>query len=552
MKEVKNALGRIAVYYLLLAINIIPLNLIADIFPIRNLSTIYLLILSVCFVLYNFHRVSPTGGLSVLMKLLSLMALLLILLRGVKYGVVSEVGVLARHTWYLYYLPILLIPSFLFCISLLVSAKDTTRIPKTGWVVLALTGVLILLVLTNDLHRQAFVFNPGFEDWDGNYTYGWLFYAVIVWQFLLSLAAIVILLVKCRVSTAKRSAWIILIPFVIGAVLYGLLLTDAMPRINDGYIVEFPEAHIFTAATILECCMQLGLIPTNDDYGKVFNRLSISAQITDRGGVPVYASASATPLRAEYVAAESGTRIGEHTVLHKMEIPGGFGFWQVDVSGLDRLNDELAEAKEGLAEEAELIRLRNELKEKQTVIRQRTLVYDAIAKGTQRHARAILQFAEQARVSADPAEKDALRRRIVLLGAYIKRYANLMLLAQESDTIAAGELGLSFSEVLRCLNYCGIPGEFVGGADRTVRSAQALAVFEIFETLIESSYSTLAGVFVNLSANRKVIVKITFENLTAPLPDGMETELSAAGVGCEIQREDGITYLCLTMEGGAV
>ena len=72
MKEVMTALRRMAVYYLLLAVNIIPCaSIIPDVFPVRNLSAVYLLALSVCLVLYYSRRVSPTGGLSGAMKALS-------------------------------------------------------------------------------------------------------------------------------------------------------------------------------------------------------------------------------------------------------------------------------------------------------------------------------------------------------------------------------------------------------------------------------------------------------------------------------------------------
>lgn len=551
MNEVKSTLRRMAVYYLLLAINIIPCaSIIPDVFPGRNLSAIYLLTLSVCLVLYYYHRVSPTGTLSVMMKALSWMALLLILLRGVKYSAVSEVGVLARHTWYLYYVPLLLLPLFLFYISLLVSSKDSAHISKAWYWTLALTVVLIVLVLTNDLHEQVFAFRPGFENWDGDYSHGWLFYAVTFWQYALYFAAIIILVIKSRIAGSKKNAWVIMIPFALGVVMNVLLLTDKVPKINGSHIFEFPEALIFTAAAALECCMQLGLIPTNNDYGRLFRSFSISSQITDQKGTPVYASHTAIPLSEEQFSMENGSRIGEHTVLHKMKIPGGYGFWQDDMTELDRLNGELAEAKEELAQEAELIRLRNELKEKQTKIEHRTLVYDTIAKRTQRQSQLISSLADEGRRTEDISQKDAARRRITLLGAYIKRYANLTLLSQESDEIEAGELALSASEVLRCLNYCGIPGEIINSADCTVASSAALAVFEAFETLLESNYSRLQGVFVNLSSRDTVTFKLTFEGVAEPVPADAEKPLSDAGVRCDAQCEDDVTYVCFTLPRG--
>ncbi len=544
-----------AFYYLLLVINIIPCaNFIPDSFPTRNVSAIYLLTLCVCLILYYSHRVTSAGGLSVMMKAVSWLGLMLILLRGVKYSVFAGVGVVARHTWYLYYVPMLLIPLFFFYISLLVAPEKDFRIPK-GWLwTLGVTVVFITLILTNDLHQLVFKFQPDFADWDGSYAYGTLFYVITLWRYLLYIAAITVLVFKCRISSSKKHAWIILIPSAIGVFLNLLIVTGKMPKLNGANIIEFPETLLFTVAVVLECCIQLGLIPTNTDYGKLFQKFSVSAQITDKKGTPIYSSHSAMPLTLQQFEMQSGARIGEHTVLNKMEIPGGYGFWQDDMTELDRLNGELAEAKEQLAQEAELIRLRNELKEKQTKIEQRTLVYDTIATRTQRQSQLISQLAETARLSDDLAVKEECRGRITLLGAYIKRYANLMLLSQESSYIEIGEVGLSVSEVLRYLNYCGIPGEIFISAVGTVSAASSLAVFEAFETLLEMNITTLRGAFVNLSAQDRVLFKLNLENLVESLPREMEENLSANGVEYDFLQEDSVSYICFTMlkGGGAV
>ena len=553
MNELKTTFRRMGFYYLLLAINIIPCaSIIPDSFPTRNVSTIYLLALCICLILYYSYRVLKSGALSVMMKSLSWMALLLILLRGIKYSAFAEVGILARHIWYLYYVPTLLMPLFLFCISLLVSPKETARIPKGWYWMLALTTVFIILVSTNDLHQLVFKFQADFLNWDSEYSHGLLFYVISIWQYALYVAAILILAFKCRISNSKKNAWIILIPFIIGIAMNVLLMTEKMPRLNGSHIIEFPEALIFTAVIILECCIQLGLIPTNANYGKLFQKFSISAQITDEKGNPVYSSYSAAPLNKEQFSAEDGARIGEHTVLHKMKIPGGFGFWQDDMTELDRLNDELAEAKESLAQEAELISLKNELKEKETKTEQRSFVYDTIAKRTQRQSQLISDLAKTARLSADISLKEEYRNRITLLGAYIKRYANLMLLSQEIETIEVGELGLSVSEVLRYLNFCGIPGELFISADCAVSSVLALDVFEAFETLLEINYSQLKGVFVNISEQENVLFKITLENMAQPLSEDMTKQLSDIGVVSETSYEDGVGYICFTLyKGGA-
>lgn len=553
MKIIRTTLSRMGSYYLLLAVNILPCaSVIPDRFPARNLSTIYLLALSVGLVLYYAHRVSPAGRLSAMMRALSWMGLLLILLRGIKYSAFSEVGVLARHTWYCYYLPMLAIPQLLLNIALLLSRRENRRRSAALALTTLFTLALVLAVLTNDLHRQAFRFQAGFRDWDSSYTRGWLFYAAILWQYGLYLASIVLLVLRCRISGARKHAWLLLLPFAVGAAMNVLLLTGSMPKLNGTYIVEFPEALICMSAAVLEGCIQLGLIPTNANYGKLFSLFSISAQITDQGGRPVYVSRSASPLTGEQFAMPDGSRLDAHTVLHKQPLPGGFGFWQDDLTELDRLNAELAEAGEALRQEAELSRLRNELKERQAKLEQRTLVYDAISRRTRRQAALISALAKTGQTTPDLAEKEDCRNRIILLGAYIKRYANLTLLSWERGVIETGELALSVSELLRYLNFCGIPGELICTADCAVTATAALASFEALEALLEGNVPGLRGVFANLSAGagESVTFKLTFENLTAALTAESAASLAAAGVCHKAQREEDVTYLCLTLPKG--
>lgn len=551
MYELKMTFKRLALYYLLLIINIIPCAaILPDEFPIRNMSTIYLLFLSVCLIRYYTYRVAGTGQLPFMMRLLSWISFLLLLLRGIKYSVFAGVDVLARYIWYLYYVPMLLLPLFFFYISLIIFSDEYSRFPKKWLWTAAITIVFILLVLTNDIHQLIFRFKSGFVNWDGDYSRGLLFYIITVWQYALYIAAVITLWIRCRVGSSKKNVWIIMIPFFIGIAMNVLLMTGMMPKINGIYIIEFPEALICMAVCVLECCIQLGLIPTNKGYGKLFGSFPLSVQITDRKGKPVFLSSGAKPLTEEQFAFSDGARIEEHTVLHKIEVPGGFGLWQDDMTELDRLNDELAEAKESLEQEAELTRLKNELKEKQIKIEQRNEMYDAVAKRTRRQSAAIAEFARTARETEDKEAKEKCRKSIVLLASCIKRYANLMLLSYESKMIQVGELGLSFSEVLRYLNFAGIPGELISTASGEVSAEAALAVFNAFGALITYNLSCIRGAFINLSGKEGAVCKLTLENLQTALSEEDILAVIRSGAAVETAVEDGVTYISFALSGG--
>ena len=553
MNDVKKCVKAMTVYCLLLAFAIFPnMEIIPLSFPTTRMSSIYLITLSICLILRYYLRAAGQTHLKTAMLHLYYMIFFMILLRGIKYSVFENVPVLGRYTWYLYYIPMIFIPTLLFFVSLYVYAKDEQQ-AKRKWNWVAFVSILlVILVLTNDLHGQVFRFHPGFADWDNDYSYAWGFYVVTVWEYLLYMTAITILAAKSSITQIRHHSWILLVSFAIGLALMLLSITGKMPKLNGNDLIYFPEAFCFMAAAVLECCMQLGLIPTNESYPGLIRITSVPVQITDRDGHVIYKSETARELTAEQISFPDNTRIGEHTVLRRMDIPGGFGFWQNDVSELDNLNEELEETKELLAEETELIRLQNEMVEKQKTIEHRTHVYDEIARRVRRRFEDISRIAGQAVKTSDPNLKERYRKQITMLGAFIKRYANLMLLASESETINAGELALSVSEVLRYLNLYGVPGELMNTASGTIPAKKALAAFDAFGTLIEDNRSSLKGVYANLSETEEGIVfKLTLENMLTGDPAAIRERLTASGVQIKLEEEDTAGYFrFLLSEGG--
>ena len=172
----------------------------------------------------------------------------------------------------------------LFFVSLYVYAIDEGQERRKWSWVAVVTAFLVLFVLTNDLHQQVFRFQPGFANWDGDYSHGWGFIIVTAWQYLLYTAAVAVLIAKCSIAKVHYRAGMILVPFAAGITAMLLLTTGYMPQINGYNMIQFPEALCFMAAGVLECCIQLGLIPTNESYGELMRITSVPVQISDCNG----------------------------------------------------------------------------------------------------------------------------------------------------------------------------------------------------------------------------------------------------------------------------
>ncbi|MBR1690660.1 MAG: hypothetical protein IJ713_07795 [Oscillibacter sp.] len=139
--------------------------------------------------------------------------------------------------------------------------------------------------------------------------------------------------------------------------------------------------------------------------------------------------------------------LDDNTRLHRKAVSGGFVYWQDDITQLNHINAELAEMGEHLAEETELLRLENELHEERAIIEARSRTYDIIAAEVLPQSRKIAALCAEA--ERDPSRFDGNMKAVCLLGAYIKRYANLSLIAADHTEVETEELYLAISESLR-------------------------------------------------------------------------------------------------------
>ena len=76
-----------------------------------------------------------------------------ITVRTIRYSL-EECPWIMRHLWYLYYLPMLFIPLLAVFIALSLGKPESFRLPKWAALLNIPAAMLLLLVLTNDLHRH--------------------------------------------------------------------------------------------------------------------------------------------------------------------------------------------------------------------------------------------------------------------------------------------------------------------------------------------------------------------------------------------------------------
>ncbi len=174
---------------------------------------------------------------------------------------------LMRLMWYLYYLPLIYIPSLFF----LLNSKDNK---KTKIVVYALSTILFLLVLTNDFHELVFKFPNGKNDFD-NYKHCIGYYIVSIWIFGCFLVGMIKMFIKSIKKDKSYKSFLPIFVLLIGA-LYTIMYVCDLGAIRK---INMP---VFNSALIcigIEIMLSLNLIANNKKYIDKFTNSNVDMAI---------------------------------------------------------------------------------------------------------------------------------------------------------------------------------------------------------------------------------------------------------------------------------
>lgn len=514
-------------------IDVLPIR---EIFLLRNLPSIYFLIISLIAILYFYRTVIDEKVRKYILAIGGMIAFWFVL-RIEKYVAFKENVLVSRYLWYTYYIPTIMIPQLSLSLSLMVGKTENKK-SKLTFLFGTVSSMLLSFVLTNDLHQLVFKFNNGLDNID-DYNHSIVYYIVAAWSFLLMISAIIILLHKCSITANKKLA-IVLVPYIVVFLAWMILaLLNIRLSILGRNFGEFTETFAFLMGGVIALCINVGLIPSNIGYDKLISTIGSSAQIADADYKVVYRSDTAVDMTNDQMQS-AGAMLDANTKMVRKNVSGGYAYWQVDISELNAINDELEDIEQALSEEEEIIRLENELKEKQAKIDEKSKVYDDIAVKVNSQSMMIERLSRQAEEQPDLFEQNMAM--VCVFATYIKRMANLMLLASDNDKINKIELLLSINESTRYLRKMGIIADVVADfEDNEILSSEAVSLYEIFQYLLEKTNKSLKAISVIIRDNE---IKISLEGAIIDLPQGangiVENDDDIAFVTLFVRKEDAV------------
>lgn len=435
------------------------------------------------------------------LRLTAALMLLWLILRTLKYEFVTDLTV-ARYIWYLYYLPMLFIPLLGVYIALSLGKSEKFRLTGRIGALAIIPAVLFLLVITNDLHQQMFAFSggvPGGQD-NSSFSHRPLYYACFGWMIACMVFALVRLLNKSRIpGSGKRK----LAPFVTGCitVLYGFLYLSGLPAVR-WWFGDMNVMFCLLFAAIYESCIRCRMIQSNTGYVELFEATTLAACIADSSGNIVLRSRAADE---DMVCPKNGLQIirPDGIRISSAPISGGYAVWQDNVRPLTELRARLSENKAKIKNNKEKLQEAYLIQKKLNELTEKNRIYDELETKYGKQIARIGQLLKQCE-GAEPAEIQNLLKRIILLGTYIKRGANLYFLSLEYELLPQQELRLTIDEAVRVMTVCGTECSVVYHTTKPMLSAEVARLFDLLKTVEEATINELHSLFISVSDSERI------------------------------------------------
>ena len=430
------------------------------------------------------------------LRLTAALMLLWLILRTLKYSVVTG-SAAGRYIWYLYYLPMLFLPLLGVYIALSMGKSEDYRLSRGTGMLSIIPAALFLLVITNDLHQQVFAFKSGVPGLpvSGTYSYRPLYFICLGWMVVCMAFSLVCLFRKSRIPSGEGKR---ITPFVLGCamLLYGILYLSGIPAVR-WWFGDMNVMFCLLYAAIYESCIRCRMIPSNTGYVELFEASTLAACIADRSGRIVLRSRAAgkdmtCPQEGQRIVRPDGMRISS------APISGGYAVWQDNVRQLAELRTQLNANKEEME--------RNKKKLKDAYLVQKSLhelteknrIYNELEAKHSRQTAQMRQMLARCE-SAGSAERRSLLKKVLLLGTYIKRSANLYFLSSEYQWLPQQELRLTVDEAVRALTACGTECGVIYRTTEPMRASEVVRLFDLLEIVAETTVDDLRSLFISVS-----------------------------------------------------
>lgn len=404
-----------------------------------------------------------------------------------------------RLLLYSYYIPLLILAYCVFCVSECIREKNIKRLRNNRSIVFTVTVFLSVFMLTNEFHHLAF----RVDEESGSYTHFVGYLLVAFWVGALIIYS-VFRLPKNEGKTGKDKS----LPAPYSVLAFGILFC-IFELLKDYYgwniHVSYTEGMSLISIGFWESLIQTGKIPFNSDYTWCFNHSSVKAQVLDKKGRRIYSSIEARNLTKDEIYDLMGKGYShqyEDIELRAVNIKGGIAVWERDNSDINKSIKRLRETLDSVAEAKESLEETFLVEKKHQSINEQNHLYDITFKAVSGKFDKLLKLIDKAYVLTG----SDLRRTLIkidIIGVYVKRKINLLLLSQTGIKDFTKELNLCFKESFDNMKDAGIVASYAFFNLESITYETAEKLYTMFEDCIEDNINNISALNVLVSKSEK-------------------------------------------------
>jgi hypothetical protein len=472
---------------------------------------------------------------------ISVLIVLWILLRSIKFSIENTDA--ERWLWYFYYFPMLFIPLLSVFVSRSLGKGEDFRLPRWTKLLYFPTLLLLLLVLTNDLHQQVFSFPSGVLS-DRVYRYESGYFFVLGWEALCAGFAFLSMVKNCRIPCSRRIRWLPLVPLALSlAYAYAYVKKVHWVWVLAG---DMTVSQCLIFASILECCIQCGLIQSNLGYDELFEATSLPVQITNHVFRSKYVSVAmqgALPQSELRQMQQDTVHLGDDTLLKRHKLRRGWVFWKEDISALNQVQKELELTRDELRDTGDVLEVENAQRARWLKLTEENRLYDIMEAQTARQIAMLRDLLAELQKTEEPDRARRLLGQVIIIGTYIKRRNNLIFVGEQRGAISVQELLLCLNESSENISVYGADCKTIIKGEGQLTVEQATQVYDLFEAVVETELESLRALLISIEVGKWVEVALCF-SATEPL-----CGLRARFPGLEWEQdEDGLQYVTQKLE----
>lgn len=440
--------------------------------------------------------------------------LFFVIVRTIKHRLPENILIeVARYAWYCYYIPMILIPLLSLLASIYLGKYEDYKIDKKYYLLFFFATILIIGIFTNDYHQLAFQFENisyGKIINNNNYRHRILYYIVAIWMVVIQGISIINILYKCKIEENKKERFIPLSILLIG-IIYTILYNISTKIFG---FIELTAMMCAIYIAIWESCIQIGMIPSNSHYKKLFTASSIPAKILDKSGNVAYLSNNILKLNQiqfEELKKRKIIFVDDKMQYNLMKIRAGYAIWQDDISKIMKTYQELLEIEQQLKTEYQLLQEEVAVKKQAEHIREKNRLYNLFTTQVSKQIQEIQSILRDFD-KYDNNKKIYLLKKINIIGVYIKRRCNLVLIMENEKSISLKELKYCLDESIENLKVCGAEGITIIKNNQLIATEDIIRCYDLFELLVEFLMIEISAIMVSTNeVDDGVLFSIQFE-----------------------------------------